>query len=109
MAAKITQPLVSIKAELSLKDEAPVAIPLSALSDIATRASEILQDVREHMLAPHPRKNPPVYSGAQVAALCGIDRARLNYLVSRGELPSGTVEGPRKSRHFTLKETRECI
>lgn len=102
-------PIVSINAELTPFEEPDRATSLVGISEIAKRANAILEDVREHMLAPNPRKTPPRYSGAQVAALCNIDRARLNYLVARQELPQGTVSESRKSRYFSLAETRECI
>lgn len=106
---KVTPPIVSISTQLAPLKGAQDPIGLHVLTEIAKQASAILADVREHMLAPHPRKNPPIYTGSQVAALCGIDRARLNYLAARGELPAGSVESVGKSRKFTLVEARKCI
>jgi chromosome partitioning protein len=102
-------PIVAIYPELPPIQESGHATSLQAITDIAQRASSILADVREHMLAPHPRKNPPIYSGAQVATLCGIDRARLSYLAGKEEIPGGTVPGIRKSRQFSLAEARICV
>jgi chromosome partitioning protein len=101
-----TQPIVSIEPQLMPKLQ---PLPLSAITNIAEKASEMLVDVRESMLAPHPRKRPPVYTTAQVATLCGIDKARANYLAARGDLPAGTTHGNGKSREFTLAETRIWI
>ena len=109
ISPKVSPPIVSISTQLAPLKGAQDPIGLHVLTEIAQQASDILADVREHMLAPHPRKNPPVYTGSQVAALCGIDRARLNYLASRGELPAGSVESAGKSRQFTLEEARTCI
>lgn len=105
---KPPKPIVSIEPEL-LHVIKPMA--LGAITGIAERASNMLVDVRESMLAPHPRKNPPVYTTAQVASLCRIDRQRANYLASREEmnLPPGTLHGNGRSREFTLQEARIWI
>jgi len=61
------------------------------------------------MLEPHPRKNSPRFSGAQLAALCGIEATQVPYLAKRGDLPSGTHEGNGKRRTFSLVEARQWI
>ncbi|MEX3815745.1 ParA family protein [Paraburkholderia sp. BR13439] len=98
------------KPQMSIKlKHAPKPMPLSAIKSIADNASGMLVDVRESMLAPHPRKNPPVFTTAQVGDLCRIDRQRMHYL-SRTEsgLPQGTLRHSR-SREFTLSEARVWI
>jgi chromosome partitioning protein len=72
----------------------------------AQRAVEMVSQVRGRMLSPNARKMPPTFSGAQVAALCGIDKNHLAYRVSKGDLPPGTVKAPRSPREFTLAEAR---
>ncbi|SAL05460.1 cobyrinic acid a,c-diamide synthase [Caballeronia arationis] len=100
------KPLMSI--QLQLKN-APKRMPLAAIKAIAGNASEMLVDVRESMLAPHPRKNPPVFTTAQVADLCRIDRQRMHYLArTEPDLPEGSLRHSR-SREFTLAETRVWI
>jgi chromosome partitioning protein len=106
---KHPQPIVSIQPEPS---RVVNRMPLEAITDIAERASEMLVEVRESMLAPHPRKNPPVYTTTQVAALCRIDRQRANYYLSARsdmDLPAGTLHGKGNSREFTLAEARVWI
>lgn len=78
-------------------------IELSSISD------DMLALVRESMLRPHPRKNPPEYTTTQLAQLCGIDRARLNYLIGKGELPEGIPQGAGRGRVFTLPEARQWV
>jgi len=98
------KPQVSIKLK-----HAPKPMPLSAIKGIAESASGMLVDVRESMLAPHPRKNPPVFTTAQVGELCQIDRQRMHYLSrSEADLPQGTLRHSR-SREFTLAEARVWI
>jgi chromosome partitioning protein len=84
-------------------------VTLNRIFEIQENASMVLEAARERMLEPHPRKRPPVYTGLQVSQLCGITKARLNYLVSRpnSPLPSGRLEG--KNRMFTLEEARHWV
>ncbi|MBK4738648.1 ParA family protein [Noviherbaspirillum pedocola] len=106
---KTQVPAVSIHANQFSKVN---RISLDAISDIATHASDMLVEVRESMLKPHPRKHPPVYTTAQVAALCKIDRMKANYFVSSRsdlELPTGTLSGKGSSRIFSLEEAREWV
>lgn len=79
------------------------------LLELAATADEMLAQVRESMLKPYPRKIPPQFSTTQLAALCGIDRPRLNYVINKGELPLGTLQGSGRARTFTLAETRQWI
>jgi chromosome partitioning protein len=69
----------------------------------------MLVNVRESMLAPHPRKHAPVFTTSQVAALCRIDRKKVNYYWEKPDLglPQGTAL-PR-TREFTLVEAREWV
>src|SRR5258705_6470775 len=97
------------KMSIQLK-HAPKRMPLSAIKAIADNASGMLVDVRESMLAPHPRKNPPVFTTAQVGTLCRIDRQRANYFLrAESELPQGTLHGSGRSREFSLAEARVWI
>src|ERR1700754_1715434 len=102
--SRAEKPQVSIKLR-----HAPKPMQLSAIKTIAENASGMLVDVRESMLAPHPRKNPPVFTTAQVGDLCQIDRQRMHYLSrSETDLPQGTLRHSR-SREFTLADTRVWI
>ncbi len=71
----------------------------------------LMQDIREQMLAPRPRKRAPVYTIGQVAALCGVDRTRINYVLGKEDcqLPNGSQKGAGKSRAFTLGEAQEWV
>lgn len=103
---RISQPIVSIEPLVS-----PIITrrTLGSIASIAERASNMLLDVRESMLAPHPRKRSPVYTTAQVASLCRIDKTRVTYLTTKGELPVGTANGSGKSKEFTLAEARQYV
>ena len=104
--ARLSQPIVSIQ---PLVSAIITRRTLGSIVTIAERASNMLLDVRESMLAPHPRKRSPVYTTAQVAALCRIDKTRVTYLTTKGELPVGTANGSGKSKEFTLAEARQYV
>ncbi|WP_083637981.1 MULTISPECIES: ParA family protein [Caballeronia] len=105
--ARAEKPIVSINHQVR---HVPKRMPLSAIKAIADNASGMLVDVRESMLAPHPRKNPPVFTTAQVGTLCRIDRQRANYFLrAESELPQGTLHGSGRSREFSLAEARVWI
>jgi chromosome partitioning protein len=71
----------------------------------------LMQDIREQMLAPRPRKKAPAFSIGQVAALCGTDRTRVNYVLGKEDslLPKGTLQGNGKSRIFSLSDAQEWV
>lgn len=102
----VAKPIVSI--EHAVK-HTPNRIALDDIELIAQNASEMLMNVRESMLAPHPRKHAPVFTTSQIASLCRMDRKKVNYYWEKGELglPQGTVL-PR-TREFTLAEAREWV
>lgn len=87
------------------------SVTLAQIGLISDQLAKMMQELREQMLAPRPRKNAPHFSSGQVAALCGIDRARLNYLASKegSTLPPGELHGNGRSRIFTLSEAREWV
>lgn len=73
---------------------------------LSERATDIVQQVRAKLLAPEARKTPPRFSIAQVAALCGVDKAHVNYRVSKGDLPVGKLSPKGGKRELGLDETR---
>ncbi|MVW72757.1 MULTISPECIES: ParA family protein [unclassified Bordetella] len=85
-------------------------VDLAQVADFARRLETVTNELRDQILSPRPRKTPPVFTSAQVADMCGIERSRLNYLLNREgtSLPQGEVRGNR-SRIFTLPEARQCV
>lgn len=82
--------------------ESPVS--LEDLIAASNRVSAVIQSVRSTMLAPDARKKPPTFTTNQVAAICNLEKAQMDYRIKKGDLPGGeTVNGRRK---FTLEETR---
>lgn len=87
------------------------SVSLASISEFAKQLDGLAEELRDQILAPRPRKVPPTFTSTQVAEMCGIDRARLNYLATRegSTLPPGELQGNGRSRVFTLKETREWV
>ena len=82
---------------------------LADISDISERASQIITEVRDNMTDPLPRKKSPSYTTAQICSLCEIDRARLNYLVTRGGVPAGERHGNGRTRTFSTKDALKWV
>lgn len=73
---------------------------------ISARASSMVEQIRGRLLAPESRKVAPVFSAAQVAALCGVDKPHVNYRVTKGDLPAGKLTPNGGKREFSLTEAR---
>ena len=97
-----------VLADVAAQD-GPQRFSLKALVELTNSANEILDGLRDKMLEPHPRKRAPSYTGAQLAALCGLKPTRVPYLAKRGDLPPGTHGGNGKRRMFSLAETRQWV
>lgn len=82
---------------------------IDELGSMADQASDYYGRVRESILMPHPRKVAPSFSSASLAELCGIDKNRVKYLSSKGELPVGTSTGNGRAKMFTLEEAMAWI
>ena len=86
-------------------------ISIQEMGDFSDKLLILMNDIREQMLAPRPRKKSPVFTIGQVATICGIDRTKINYLLNKEDLalPKGVLQGSGRSRVFTLAETQEWI
>ena len=82
------------------------AINMQRIQALATRAASMVEQIRGRLLAPESRKISPTYSTAQIAALCGVDKAHVNYRVTKGDLPSGKLTPSGGKREYTLAEAR---
>lgn len=67
----------------------------------------MVEQIRGRLLAPEAKKVSPLYSASQLAALCGVDKAHVNYRISKGDLPSGQLTPTGGKREFTLGEARQ--
>lgn len=78
-----------------------------SLSDIelqAARIAAMMKQIRATMLSPTSQKSAPSVGASQLAALCGVDKSRISYRLTRGDLPAGEIVGNR--REWTMADAR---
>ncbi len=78
---------------------------LEDLIAASNRVGAVIESVRGTMLAPNARKMPPSFSTNQVATICGLEKAQMDYRVKKGDLPVGTMESGHR-RKFSLEDAR---
>ncbi len=66
----------------------------------------MVEQIRGRLLAPEARKIAPTYSTAQLAALCGVDKAHISYRITKEDLPAGRLSPSGGKRIFELSEIR---
>lgn len=81
-------------------------INMARISGLASRASSMVEQIRSRLLAPEARKTSPTYSTAQLAALCGVDKAHVAYRITKDDLPSGQLTPTGGKRMFSLADLR---
>ena len=84
-------------------------ITIQQLEKMAADSADVLEQVRDKMLEPFPRKQAPCFSIPQVATLCDVDRVQFKNLTRKHNLPIGEYRGGEKSRTYTLAEAIECV
>ena len=86
----------------------PLTVSGDDLTALAERSGRMLTKIRDSMLQPHPRKEPPLFSSGKLQDLCRIDKARMNYLLTK-DLPQGHQVAKGRQRMFTLEETMRWV
>lgn len=97
-------PVATLPVSPALAPRAP--IDMRRIQALATRAESMVGQIRQRLLAPESRKVSPTFSAAQLATLCGVDKAHVNYRITKGDLPSGKLTPTGGKREFTLPEAR---
>lgn len=87
--------------ELNLK---PLTVNGDDLTALAERSGRMLKKIRDSMLQPFPRKQAPTFTSGKLQDICGIDKARMNYLLGK-DFPQGQQAGKGRQRTFTLEES----
>lgn len=80
-------------------------VSLDDLINSSNRVSAVIESVRSTMLAPDARKKAPTFTTSQVAAICGIEKAAIDYRIKKGDLPTGQMDDGRR-RKFSLVDAR---
>jgi chromosome partitioning protein len=79
-------------------------VSMDDLNQLAVTAADVLSQVRDAMIDPHPRKVGPTFTSATIAELCGIDKTQVKYLAQKHGLPGGRkIEGS-KAKEYTLED-----
>lgn len=71
----------------------------------AARVAAMMEQIRVAMLPPTASKSAPPLSAAQLAQLCSVEKSKITYRTSRGDLPHGTMHGNR--REWTMAEAQK--
>ncbi|MDI4635899.1 AAA family ATPase [Pelomonas sp. V22] len=81
-----------------------------SLADIETQAARVaamMGHIRAAMLSPTASKSAPALSALQLAQLCQVDKSKVAYRQTRGDLPAGSMNGNR--REWTMAEAQEWV
>lgn len=81
-------------------------IGMPRIATLAARAASVVEQVRGRLLAPESKKVSPTFSTAQLATLCGVDKAHVTYRITKNDLPSGTLSATGAKREFSLSDVR---
>jgi len=91
---------------VTLADD-PIPIGSSGIADLARRAADLNQTIRDQATSPNLRKTLRKFQGAEVATLLDLKVETLYRRLDRQpSLPQGTTANPRR-REFTLDEIFE--
>ncbi|WP_323144925.1 ParA family protein [Massilia phyllosphaerae] len=74
------------------------------LDTLAVTAADVLSQVRDAMMEPHPRKEAPTFSSAAIAEMCGIERTQMKYLALKHDLPTGRKIDGSKAKEYSLED-----
>jgi chromosome partitioning protein len=85
---------------------ARVEIGMPRITALAARAASVVEQVRGRLLAPESKKVSPTFSTAQLATLCGVDKAHITYRISKNDLPAGQLSASGAKREFSLADVR---
>jgi chromosome partitioning protein len=103
----VSRPGNQVATPSSTSSVAPRAlIDIQRIQALANRATSMVEQIRGRLLAPEAKKVSPLYSASQVATLCGVDKAHVNYRISKGDLPVGQLTPTGGKREFSLPEVR---
>ena len=79
------------------------------LDNLARISADVLAQVRDAMIDPHPRKVAPTFTSGAIADLCGVDKSQIKYLTQKHDLPPGRkIEGS-KAKEYTLEDTIQWV
>lgn len=84
-------------------------VTMDDLDNLAATAADVLSQVREAMIEPHPRKVAPVFTSNAIAELCGVDKTQIKYLAQKHGLPAGRKFEGSKAKEYSLEDAIEWV
>ena len=90
---------------MSIKKKPDSRVSLEDFISASSRVGAVIESVRSTMLAPDARNRPPTFTTNQVATICGLEKAQMDYRIKKGDLPLGQMETGHR-RKFSLEEAR---
>jgi chromosome partitioning protein len=79
-------------------------VSMKELQTLAEVSADVLDQVRDAMMAPHPLKVAPTFTSGAIAELCGVDKSQIKYLTQKHGLPPGVkIEGS-KAKEYSLED-----
>lgn len=85
------------------------AVTISELTKMAADAADVLEQVRDALLEPFPRKQAPWFTLPQVATLANIERSQFKSYVKKLGLPEGIIRDGEKNKTLSIQETIQCV
>lgn len=79
-------------------------VSMQDLDALANTAADVLAQVRDAMIEPHPRKIAPTFSSAAIADLCNVNKTQIKYLTQKHELPAGQRQDGSKAKEYSLQD-----
>ena len=79
-------------------------VSMADLDTLASTAADVLAQVRDAMIEPHPRKVAPTLSSTAIAELCRIDKTQIKYLTQKHNLPAGQKPEGLKAKEYSLED-----
>ena len=104
--ATTLSPLSGNQVSSALPSPARPVINMARIASLADRAGSMIEQIRSRLLAPEARKTAPTFSTAQLATLCGVDKAHVAYRITKDDLPGGRLTPTGGKRIFELAELR---
>ncbi|MFV8598635.1 ParA family protein [Ralstonia pseudosolanacearum] len=84
-------------------------VTMDDLDNLAATSADVLSQVREAMIEPHPRKVAPVFTSNAIAELCGVDKTQIKYLAQKHGLPAGRKFEGSKAKEYSLEDAIEWV
>lgn len=79
-------------------------VSMACLEQLANTAADVLSQVREAMIEPHPRKIAPTFTSSGIADLCKVDRTQIKYLAQKFNLPNGLRSEGSRAKEYSLED-----